>query len=247
MRQYLKIILFFTGIVCCQNVAWAMLPVIDVANLAQNGAVAAHTLQSMYNEAQMIENQYTALENWQKMLKDFNIHQLSDITGQLQTVGNIAQEGSALTYSTQNINHQFTQLFGGNTTNQTNAPSHFSQIFNAVLDTTRGTLNATSQQMDYTSQASGGLDTIVQGSNAAGGTKAVLQGTNQLLDASAAQLQSLKQLQAQQMSQQATYDSAMIAQQQQEYAADQQLMNYASSDQPYESNAQLNLVPDFNG
>lgn len=226
--------------------------VVDVADIAENMATKINTSmayvrqgQQYAQEVQQVENQYQQLKNEAIQLENFKIHNFADITQAAQEVGNIASQGSALTYSTQNINQQFGQVFGGKD-EKTDALDKLSKMADTVLDTSKGTLNSANKQMQNMKGETGGLKQIVNGSDQAGGTKAVLQGTNQLLDASAVQMQSVKQGVEQMQSQQATYDAYQAAKEKQADQADKKLLHYTPQYRKYESDQRLKSLPRFN-
>lgn len=243
-KHYLNIGLVMSAL-ALSPIAYADMPVIDLSNLTQNSASAAHTLTTTYDDTTMIDNQVESLKNEATMLKNSNIHQLSDVTGDINDVESMAAQGNAITYSSADVSSKFDQTFGSSDKSNPNAIDKINQQLSASLDTARGTLTATNKQMQYTSQASSGMDTIVDGSNSAGGTKAVLQGTNQMLDAVAAQTQYTNQELAQGFSQNATFQSQQIAIQQAAYQTDSQMMNYTVDYHGYETNDDLNSMPDF--
>lgn len=222
--------------------SFALEPVIDMANLDENIAIAANTLNSYYQEAQMIINQENELVNWAKQLQDFNLHTITDISGQIGQIAGLAAEGEALTYATSHVAQTFDEKFG----NQIQSiDEQNKRIMSTVLDTARGTLNSLATQMDDIQKASQSLDEIVTHSNAASGTKATIQASNQLLDATAAQLQALHQTVSQLVSQQATIAAADARKAQIEDQADETALVYGVEKAAYSDNDKLASIPNF--
>ncbi|GGF99144.1 MULTISPECIES: hypothetical protein [Cysteiniphilum] len=217
--------------------------VIDPTNLIQNTSTALSGASGVANQGTMIANQIEQLNNQRIMLQNSDLKTLTDYTNAANTIGNMASTGEALTYSTENINQRFNDVFGHN--KKGDAQDKTNSRMQTVLDTTKGTLNSTKKQMGYMAEQSDGLNQIVNHSNSAQGTKAVLQGTNQLLQANAAQLQSINQSLNQMQSQQATIAAANASQEMAATKADQKFINYDLKKPSYEADDKFKTIPDF--
>ena len=221
--------------------------VFDPTNFVENVSTAAHTLESYYKEVDMVKNQLDYINNQRIMLQSTSFHHLSDYTEAATSIGNVASSGTAITYSTKNLNDKFQKTFGSDDGSKQNYADRMHTMLGTVLDTSKGTLNAANQQMDAIQSETDGLNQIVNHSDSADGTKAVLQGTNQLLDANVAQLQSIKQSMAQMQSQNATADAAKAAQEEAAIKADQSFFNYKADYDGYKVDSRLQKVPTFQG
>jgi type IV secretion system protein TrbJ len=217
----------------------------DPWNWVENSGTDVGTLKNYYENLAQVRNQVQQIRNEETQLKNTDFHHMSDITQAASDIGDEASAGQALTYSSSDINQRFDKDFGSSNPKSKNWADKESQRLNTILDTSKGSLNAASKQMQYTKGQSSGLDQIVNSSNTAGGTKAVLQGTNMLLDATAAQMQSVQQTMSQTQSQQATVAAANAAKEKSANSADDQFLNYQAEYTGYKVSNNLKSVPDF--
>lgn len=115
--------------------------VIDPSNLIQNTKTAVETSLIYAKNAEQVTNQLQMLKYKVTELQSTDFHSLSDITNSANALGNAANIGNAITYSTANMNEQFIKNFGSGSKDE-NYADRMSRMLNTVLDTSRGTLNA---------------------------------------------------------------------------------------------------------
>jgi len=218
---------------------------VDPINLVQNTSTAIHESLIYAKQIEQVSNQMQMLKDNITQLKSTNFHSLSDITKSAAALGNAANLGNAITYSTENINKQFAKNFGSDSKDG-NYADRMSQMLGTVLDTSRGTLNSAAKQAELLKSQTDGLNQIVNHSDGAAGTKEVLQGTNQLLDATAAQMQGVKLAMMQQQSQEATKNAMEAAKEQAAIDADKAFLDYEVNYQGYKADSRFENIPSFN-
>lgn len=219
--------------------------VIDPSNLIQNTKTAVETSLIYAKNAEQVTNQLQMLKYKVTELQSTDFHSLSDITRSVDALRGAANIGSAITYSTADINKQFEKNFGSGN-KEGNYADRMSQMLGTVLDTSRGTLNAAAKHADLLKGETDGLNDIVRHSDGAAGTKEVLQGTNQMLDALGAQMQSTKLAILQLQSQAATKDAMEAAKEQAAIDADKKFLDYKVNYQGYKADSRFKVIPSFN-
>lgn len=218
---------------------------VDPVNLVQNTSTATHEALIYAKQIEQVSNQMQMLKDNVTQLKSTDFHSLSDITKSADALGNAANFGSAITYSTADINAQFAKNFGSGNKDG-NYADRMSKMLGTVLDTSQGTLNSAAKQADLLKGETDGLNQIVNHSDGAAGTKEVLQGTNQLLDATAAQMQSMKLAMMQMQSQEATKNAMEAAKEQAAIDADKKFLDYKVDYQGYKADSRFENIPSFN-
>ena len=221
------------------------LTVFDGANFAQNMATAGHTLKSYYQDVQIVYNSTQQIKQQMQMLKGLDFKRLSDIRYQLENIQSLSREGEALTYASDNISERFSENFGSSDKENPNFADRFNKQNKVILDTAKSTLKTSREQIEYNRKEAEGVEQITNASNDAEGLKETIQGTNQLLDANAAQLQRIAEMQAQKNSQDATIEAAKVAQLQDQAAQNEQFFNYKMNYQGYKDNQKLAKIPTF--
>ena len=221
------------------------LTVFDSANFSQNMATAGHTLKAYYQDVELVYHSTQQIKNQMQMLKGLDMKRLSDIKHQLENVHALSREGEALTYASDNISERFAENFGSSDKENPNFADRFNKQNKVILDTTKSTLKTSREQMEYNRKEAEGIEQITTASNDAEGLKETMQGTNQLLDANAAQLQRIAEMQAQKNSQDATIEAAKVAQLQDQAAQNEQFFNYKMNYQGYKDNQKLAKIPTF--
>jgi len=239
MPRYSVLLLFFATEA---SFGW---PVFDAANFAQNMATAGHTLKAYYKDVELAYNSVQQIKHQVEMLKGLDIKRISDIKNQLENIQALATEGQALTYASDNISERFAENFGSSDKENPNFADRFNKQNKIVLDTTQSTLKTAQQHMEYNRKEAEGVEQISNASNDAEGIRGAIQGTNQLLDANAAQLQRIAEMQAQKNSQDATIEAARIAQLQDQAEQNEQFLNYKIDYQGYKNNDALAKIPTF--
>jgi P-type conjugative transfer protein TrbJ len=218
---------------------------VDPVNLVQNTSTATHEALIYAKQIQQVSNQVQMLKDNVTQLKSTDFHSLSDITKSADALGNAANFGNAITYSTENINEQFAKNFGDDSKNG-NYADRMSKMLGTVLDTSRGTLSSAAKQADLLKGQTDGLNQIVSHSDGAAGMKEAIQGTNQLLDATAAQMQGVKLAMMQQQSQEATKNAMEAAKEQAAIDADKAFLDYKVDYQGYKADSRFENIPSFN-
>ena len=224
---------------------FAMYPVHDALNRLELVLNGANTMRVYGAE---LQGNMIAMQSYQNQLA--NMASLSwnnptQILDSLNSIDQTARQGEALTYSTTNMTKQFQSAFIPDS-----VKSYFEQndkMADVVLDTSKGTLEASKEQVDKSKEMTKTSNQINQNSVKAKGLKEVMQSQVQMQAESTAQLQAMQQSLAQMQSQQATMNAYTVSKQKQEDKAVDKFINIQDPKDPeYKGNQQLAVMPHFN-
>lgn len=198
--------------------AYAIIPVIDATNLAENILSAARALQSNINEAQMIYNQMRQLQNEARNLASLPTSIQNSLNGSMQDLQNVLRNTQGLVYNYKALQSQFDRLYpdfkafngmsGNDYSRQVDAWSN--QTMQAIQDAMRA-----QGLVVNTAQDGADLNALVSASQSASGNLSALQAGNQISALMVKQLVQLQQIvsassraQASYLAQQTSADAA---------------------------------------
>jgi P-type conjugative transfer protein TrbJ len=200
--------------VSCASVA--QMAVFDPINFIETFMTAAQTLESNVQQAQQIQTQLSQYRNMLQNTASLSNQDWSTASSELSRLADIAQQGQALSYASQNIDSKFRSLYPGYAP-ATNYGTSYQQWTQSSLDSMRGAMNTAGLQHANLATETSTIESLRSAAAGADGQKAAIDAGNQIAFQQVAQLQQLRQLTMAQMQSQTAYQ----AQQVQDHAANQ--------------------------
>ena len=252
-KYYLLISIFMTcGLL--PNTAFADLPVIDFASLAQ----LIKQISWMEQQYQMLSKQYGILQQEESSvlnqatdihtqlnaLKSLNAGQFqwTNLSGTLSNLGNSIGSNNGLSYDAGNINSQFSSLFPG----YINQGDYFQNYQNNV-DATQNTLNGVMQSLNQNNNDFNNAQSRLgfleaQAQNAQGQTQAI-QASAQIQAEQVAQIELLRQTLMTQTNAQTVYEASQTQQAAAKENIEQNFVNSGSVNTPAYGSGSAPVVP----
>jgi len=162
--------------------------VYDPTNWIENAATAAQTLTIATQQAQQIAMDLANIKNFEA-----SQGQWSNVSNELQQLGNIVQQGQAISYNMNNLDQAFQQKYQGYHPTQ-NYSQEYQSWSNTTLDTLRTILNSAGLQASFLSSEQSRLDQLKYLSQSSTGRMQAVQAGNMIATETVGQLQQLRQL-----------------------------------------------------
>lgn len=191
------LLLALGGTVTVGPSARAALTVFDPANLAQNLATAARTLQSNIHEAQQIANQLSSLSNEALHLEVLPLTLRLELIEAIQALEVVIQSARGIAFDYRQIQQAFDEFFPGRPTYVVSTGAELAarhaQWAEQTLLAVNDALSAQGLVADIENDRAT-LNTLVEASTNAPGVLSATQATNELAAVSAAQLMRLEHI-----------------------------------------------------
>ncbi|HEX4735945.1 MAG TPA: P-type conjugative transfer protein TrbJ [Allosphingosinicella sp.] len=162
----------------------AAIPVFDPANYAQNVLQAARSLEQINHQIQSLQNEATMIQNMAKNLERLSFPQLGKFNTDLQKITQLMGQGQAIGYQTNALDRQFTTLFPGTsaTTRTSSAQTAAAKArLDAAMAAFRQTMNVQAQVAENAKQDAAILSQLAAASQGSEGSLQAQQASNQLL------------------------------------------------------------------
>jgi P-type conjugative transfer protein TrbJ len=162
----------------------AAIPVFDPANYAQNVLQAARSLEQINHQIQSLQNEATMIQNMAKNLQRLDFPQLGQMNRDLQKITQLMGQGQAIGYQTSALDRQFTTLFPGTSasagTSSAQAATAKARL-DAAMAAFQQTMNVQAQVAENAKQDAATLAQLAATSQGSEGSLQAQQATNQLL------------------------------------------------------------------
>jgi P-type conjugative transfer protein TrbJ len=160
------------------------IPVFDASNYAENVIQAARTLTQINNQIHSLQNETTMLQNMAANLQRMDYSSVTRMTNALQQVNVLMSQAQGITYSVNNTNSTFQQLYP----QQYTAAVSTNQLvldargrWQTSMDAYRTTMNVQSQVVENVQSDGQLLADLVDQSQGSVGSLQAQQATNQLI------------------------------------------------------------------
>lgn len=179
--------------------ALAQVPVFDSANYAQNLLQAARALQQINHQVQSLQNEAMMLENMSRNLKRFDFPQLQKITSDLQKIDGLMNEAQTISFRSGQVDSSFGALFPGSPGKRLTSDERIAKAktrFDAAMASFRHSMDVQAEVVSNIKADSGLLNDLASRSQSSVGALQAQQAANQLLALSAKQQMQLQDLMA---------------------------------------------------
>jgi len=186
------------------------LPVIDVADVAENVLVAARALEQINNQVQELQNQANMLANQRLNLTRLNYSAIGGITTDLQQIGNLINQAQGISFNVQSVQTLFARYYPQSYGNSASIPQLVTDAqtrWQNARDAFQQTMLVQSQIAQTVQTDTAKLSGLVSASQGAVGSLQAQQATNQLLALSIKQQLQVQSLLASQGRAQALNDA----------------------------------------
>ncbi len=212
---------------------YAMLPVIDVAAIAQLG-----------NQLTQLKIQTQAIQQALLTLSD-DQYQWSQVQPLLNELGSIMQKTQGLSYNAEKMNEAFKQAYPGY-----QAPTNFSEQYQNNVNTAQNTFNGVLKSLGVSAahfqDENKRLAFLQRQAQSAQGQTQAIQASSQIASELVSQLQLLRQTVMAQTNAQAAYYATQVQQEASNRAEFEQIMQNGSVDIPsYGSSDEPLMMPEF--
>lgn len=190
--------------------AWAVFPVIDAADVAENVLIAARTLEQINNQVQALQNQANMLANQRLNLTSLSYSSIGSITSDLQQIGNLINQAQGISFNVQSVQTLFTRYYPQSYGNSASIPQLVADAqmrWQNARDAFQQTMLVQSQIAQTVQTDTAKLSGLVSASQGAVGSLQAQQATNQLLALSIKQQLQVQSLLASQGRAQALNDA----------------------------------------
>jgi P-type conjugative transfer protein TrbJ len=160
------------------------IPVFDPANYAQNVLQAARSLEQINHQIQSLQNEATMIENQARNLERLSFPQLGQINTDLQKITQLMGQGQAIGYQTNALDRQFTTLFPGTSATARTSSAQTAAAkarLDAAMAGFQQTMTVQAQVAENAKQDAATLSQLAATSQGSEGSLQAQQATNQLL------------------------------------------------------------------
>lgn len=177
----------------------AAIPVFDANNYAQNLLQAARALEQINHQVQSLQNEAAMLQNMARNLERIDFPQLSRITAALKGVDLLMSEAKGIGYDVSQLDRKMQTLFPGEFGQLLRTDQRVSAArtrLDTAMEGYRHSMRLQAQVVTNVREDAELLNELVERSQGASGALQAQQATNQLLALSAKQQLQLQELMA---------------------------------------------------
>ena len=171
--------------------------VFDPTNYTQNLLQAARSLEQINHQVQSLQNEAAMLENMARNLKSIDFPQLRAITSALQKIDGLMNQAQAIGFRAGKVDASFSAMFPGSTISALTTDQRVAEAksrFGSAMDSLRHSMNVQAEVVSNIQSDSRLLNELAGRSQSSVGALQVQQATNQLLTLSAKQQMQLQDL-----------------------------------------------------
>jgi P-type conjugative transfer protein TrbJ len=177
--------------------ASAQMAVFDSANYAQNLLQAARALEQINHQVQSLQNEAMMLENMGRNLKTFEFPELQQITSALHKIDGLMNAGQAIGFKAGTVDASFGSMFPGASGTSASSLQGVAQAkarLDAAFASFRHSMDVQAEVVSNIQADSGLLNGLAGRSQSSAGALQAQQAANQLLALSAKQQMQLQDL-----------------------------------------------------
>ena len=177
----------------------AAIPVFDATNYAQNLLQAARALEQINHQIQSLQNEAAMIQNMARNLERIDFPQLQRITGALQQVDRLMSQASGVDFQIERLEQRFRALFPGAAGEAMRRDARVAGArarLEGAMDGFRHSMQVQARVVQNVQQDAALLGELASRSQDAVGALQAQQATNQLLALSTKQAMQLQSLMA---------------------------------------------------
>ena len=197
-------------------------------NSMYQSSILDHQVKMLITQSEMLAKQLEQINNMNKNTKSITDPVWSNTAQLLQNLGKIVKSGQALSYSSQNMNEEFTNKYPGYRTSN-NYSKDYQEWSNITMDSIRGSMNAANLQANEFVTEDKLISQLQTMSKTSEGRMQAIQVGNMIATENVQQLRKLRQLQMAQMQAQNNY---LVSRNQKEMTKQAALDNFLNVDDP---------------
>lgn len=222
---------------------------ISYENYIADNTTAVHSVTSVLNQARQIQNQIQSIQYQARNLGTVNNYQWQNITGLVQRLDSVTQQGQALSYASSNIDAEFKQKYP-NFVNSPQGQENYTQTYqnwsSSTLDTLRGTLDSAGLNANDFQTEQDTLKQLEMQGRTAKGRMQVLQVSSELSAQNVNQLQELKRVIVSQTNAQNAYMAYKVSKDTYNEKSLEKIAGNANATFPhYKNNPKLGEIPEM--
>lgn len=225
--------------------------VYDPINHATNALQVAHSAAQLIQQGSQIANQIQQIKYQVQNLGTVNDYQWQNLTGLVQQLDSVTQQGQAISYSGANIDQAFRQKYPdylGQTSNGQTYAQAYQAWSGTTLDTINGSLDAQGLSAKNFQNEQSLLQQLRMQGRTAHGRMQVLQASSEISAENVNQLEELKRITLTQNNAQDAYMAYNVSKDSYQQKSLQQISNNVPTTFPtYQNNSKFSKIPDMSG
>lgn len=179
--------------------AKAAMPVFDAPNYAQNLLQAARALEQINHQVQSLQNEATMLQNMAKNLERIDFPELTTLNATLRQIGQLMNQAQTIDFKVAAVDQRFRSMFPATTDPSANSDQRVAAAklrLGAAMESFRQSMIVQAGVVTNIEQDAALLNDLIGRSQGAAGALQAQQATNQLLALSAKQQMQAQDLMA---------------------------------------------------
>ncbi len=224
---------------------------IEFENFIANNATSVNSASQLLNQAQQIQYQFQNIQYQVQNLHHVNDYQWQNITGLMQQLDAISQQGQALSYASSNLDQQFKQKYpdyANSPQNTQNYQQAYKQWNVTTMDTIHDTMKSDKTTQHHSKTEQQKLSELQLQGKTAQGRMQILQVSSEISAQNVNQLQELKSIVAAQANAENAFMAYKVSKDSYTEKSIEDLVGKAPKDVPqYKNNPKLGEIATMGG